>query len=102
MKKDLWVTLLLAITGTLSYAASEPPKLLSTDSGTVTGTLSYAAGQYSLQTEKETLCVMYDAGDDAKLAPLNGVKVSFTGPIQVWSDKKRCILVNPIYPKAVK
>lgn len=88
----------------LAAQAGGPPKLLATETGTVNGVLSYASMQYWVQSGKETICVMYDDKDEERLMPLNGKKVTFTGPVQTWSNQKakRCIVVGPNYPKEVK
>lgn len=80
----------------VSFAATQ---VVRTAPGSVTGVLSYAAGQYWLQSGKEALCVMVDAPDEAALEPLVDARVAFTGPIQVWSDKSRCIVVGPDFPQ---
>lgn len=88
----------------LSAQAGGPPKLLSTETGTVSGTLSYASMQYWIQSGKETICVMYDDKDEDRLMALNGKKVTFSGPVQTWNNQKakHCIVVGPNYPKEVK
>lgn len=47
---------------------------------------------------------MYDDKDDERLLVLAGKKVTFTGPVQTWSNpkQKHCIVVGPNYPKKVK
>jgi hypothetical protein len=67
--------------------------------GTVTGEFSYAAGQYWIKAGSETVCVMVDESDEAALAPLNGKKIVFTGPIQTWPDRSRCVVVGPDFPR---
>lgn len=87
-----------------AHAGGAVAKVLSTKTGTVTGTLSYASAQFRIQSGKESFCVMYDDKDDDRLMELNGKKVTFTGPIQTWDNPKmkRCIVVNPSYPKEAK
>lgn len=88
----------------LSAQAAGAPKLLATETGTVSGTLNYASMQYWIQSGKEAICIMYDDKDDDRLMALNGKKVTFTGPIQTWSNQKlkHCIAVGPNYPKEVR
>ncbi|MEI7841760.1 MAG: hypothetical protein WCI39_01910 [Gallionellaceae bacterium] len=102
MKKLFNVLVVAALLIATSSAFSAERKVASTINGNVSGKLSYAAMQFSLISEKEVLCVMVDFDDEEKLQSMLNKKVTFTGPIQTWSDKKRCIVVGPDFPKPVK
>lgn len=91
----LALTLIIA-----TFDASASLKVIKTAPGTVAGVLSYASGQYWITAGTEPVCIMVDADDEAELEPLAGQRVEFSGPIQVWSDRSRCIVVGPAFPKA--
>lgn len=97
MRRCYGLALILAVAA-LDAAAS--PKVINTAPGAVTGMLSYASGQYWLAVGKETMCVMVDPEDEAALEPLAGKRVEFSGAIQTWSDRSRCIVVGPDFPRA--
>ena len=93
------LALLLPLVATGAFAATGIVKVAP---GTVAGVMSYAAGQYWIKSGKEALCVMVDPEDEPALEALVDTEVSFDGPIQTWSDKSRCIVVGPDFPKAVR
>lgn len=82
-----------------TFSAAAAAKVVKTEPGSVTGVLSYASGQYWISSGNETLCVMVDMSDEPTLERQIGKKVVFAGPIQTWSDKSRCIVVGPDFPK---
>lgn len=99
MLRTFGVALLVMAWASPSMAAT---KVVKVAPGTVTGELSYASGQYWIRSGKETLCVMVDPPDEAALEPLVDSAVSFTGPIQLWSDQSRCVVIGPDFPEPAK
>jgi hypothetical protein len=96
MPRRIGLALVLAVSTSSAVATL---KVIGTAPGALVGELSYAAGQYWLTSGREELCIMVEAPDEAALEPLVGQKISFTGPIQTWSDRSRCIVVGPDFPK---
>lgn len=95
LRKSVLILLVVAWASS-SIAAT---RVIETARGSVTGVMSYGSGQYWITSGNHVLCVMVDPPDEAALEPLVDSQVSFVGPIQLWSDKSRCVVVGPDFPR---